>query len=69
MLSGRFPETLFFSHDLIEGAHVQVGLASDIHRHDNWSNVPEIGTVLDQAQVAFQDRPHPPREKRPLTAI
>jgi hypothetical protein len=42
MLSGRFPETPLFSHDLIEVAHFWMGLASDIHRHHNESNVPEI---------------------------
>jgi hypothetical protein len=44
MLSGRFPEMPLFSHDWIEGAHVRVGLASDIQRHDDQSNVPEIVT-------------------------
>jgi len=33
---------LLNSHDLIEGAHVRVGLANDIHRHNNQSNVPKI---------------------------
>ena len=35
ILSGQLPETLLFSHDLIEGAHIRVGLASDIQRYDN----------------------------------
>jgi hypothetical protein len=35
MLSGRFPETLLFSHDLTEAALVRVGVAGDIQRHDN----------------------------------
>ena len=30
ILNGRFPEEMLLSHDLIEGAHVGVGLASDI---------------------------------------
>ncbi len=34
VLSGRFPEGLLLSHDLIEGAHVRVGLASDIKLYD-----------------------------------
>lgn len=34
VLSGRFPEAWLLSHDLIEGAHVRVGLASDIELHD-----------------------------------
>jgi cyclic beta-1,2-glucan synthetase len=35
VLSGRFPEGLLLSHDLIEGAHVRVGLASDIELYDD----------------------------------
>ncbi len=34
VLSGRFPEATLLSHDLIEGAHVRVGLASDIELFD-----------------------------------
>ncbi len=34
VLSGRFPEECLLSHDLIEGAHVRVGLASDIELYD-----------------------------------
>ena len=34
VLSGRFPEAHLLSHDLIEGAHVRVGLASDIELLD-----------------------------------
>ncbi|MBX6771433.1 MAG: hypothetical protein IRY83_06890, partial [Chloroflexi bacterium] len=30
VLSGRFPEATLLSHDLLEGAHVRTGLASDI---------------------------------------
>ncbi|MEP7365755.1 MAG: glucoamylase family protein, partial [Acidobacteriota bacterium] len=36
ILSGRFPEGLLLSHDLIEGAHVGVGLASDIELFENF---------------------------------
>jgi len=36
ILSGRFPEALLLSHDLIEGAHVRVGLASDIELFDEF---------------------------------
>ncbi len=35
-LSGRFPEDWILSHDLIEGAHVRVGLASDIELFDDF---------------------------------
>ena len=36
VLSGRFPESWILSHDLIEGAHVRVGLASDIELYDDF---------------------------------
>ena len=36
VLSGRFPEERLLSHDLIEGAHVRVGLASDIELYDEF---------------------------------
>ena len=36
VLSGRFPESWLLSHDLIEGAHVRVGLASDIELYDEF---------------------------------
>jgi len=36
VLSGRFPEAWVLSHDLIEGAHVRVGLASDIELFDEF---------------------------------
>ena len=36
LLSGRFPEERILSHDLIEGAYVRVGLASDIELFDDF---------------------------------
>ncbi len=36
VLSGRFPDGMLLSHDLIEGAHVRVGLASDIELYDEF---------------------------------
>jgi cyclic beta-1,2-glucan synthetase len=36
ILSGKFPEQRLLSHDLIEGAHVRVGLASDIELLDEF---------------------------------
>ena len=36
VLSGRLPEEWVLSHDLIEGAHVRVGLASDIELYDEF---------------------------------
>ncbi len=36
VLSGRFPPAKLLSHDLIEGAHVRVGLASDIELLDDF---------------------------------
>jgi cellobiose phosphorylase len=34
VLSGRFPNAALLSHDLLEGAHVRVGLATDIELFD-----------------------------------
>jgi cyclic beta-1,2-glucan synthetase len=36
VLAGRFPDAWLLSHDLIEGAHVRVGLASDIELYDEF---------------------------------
>ncbi|UCF05851.1 MAG: glycosyl transferase, partial [bacterium] len=36
VLSGTFPEECLLSHDLIEGAYVRVGLASDIELYDEF---------------------------------
>jgi len=36
VLSGRFPEAHLLSHDLLEGAYVRVGLASDIELYDEF---------------------------------
>jgi cyclic beta-1,2-glucan synthetase len=36
MLCGRFPEEHLLSHDLVEGAYVRVGLASDIELYDEF---------------------------------
>ncbi|MDX9826134.1 MAG: glucoamylase family protein [Spirochaetia bacterium] len=36
IISGKFPEALLLSHDLIEGAHVRVGFASDIELYDEF---------------------------------
>ncbi|MFZ1946896.1 MAG: glycosyl transferase, partial [bacterium] len=36
VLSGTFPEECLLSHDLIEGAHVRVGLASDVELYDEF---------------------------------
>jgi len=36
VLAGRFPEATLLSHDLIEGAYVRVGLASDIELLDEF---------------------------------
>jgi len=35
-LTGRFPEQTLLSHDLIEGAHLKVGYASDIELFDDF---------------------------------
>ncbi len=36
LLAGRFPENLILSHDLLEGVHAGVGLASDIELYDEF---------------------------------
>ncbi len=36
VLAGRFPEATLLSHDLLEGSHVRVGLASDIELFDQF---------------------------------
>ena len=36
VLSSRFPEASLLSHDLLEGAHVRVGLATDIEVFDSF---------------------------------
>jgi cyclic beta-1,2-glucan synthetase len=36
VLSNRFPEASILSHDLLEGAHVRVGLASDVELFDTF---------------------------------
>jgi cyclic beta-1,2-glucan synthetase len=36
VLAGKFPEGWLLSHDLVEGAHVRVGLASDIELYDEF---------------------------------
>jgi cyclic beta-1,2-glucan synthetase len=48
VLSGRFPEEWLLSHDLIEGAHVRVGLASDIELYDEFP----------QGYVSYTGRQH-----------
>ena len=48
VLSGRFPEEWLLSHDLIEGAHVRVGLASDIELYDEFP----------QGYVSYTSRQH-----------
>ncbi len=48
VLSGRFPENRLLSHDLIEGAHVRVGLASDIELYD----------AFPQDYLSFTGRQH-----------
>ena len=48
VLSGRFPEAHLLSHDLIEGAHVRVGLATDI----------ELLDVFPSSYIAWWNRQH-----------
>ena len=53
VLSGRFPEAWLLSHDLIEGAHVRVGLASDIELYDEF---PQDYAKLHQAGAPLDSR-------------
>jgi hypothetical protein len=48
LLSGRFPEAHLLSHDLLEGVHVRVGLASDI----------ELLDVFPSTYIAWWTRQH-----------
>ncbi len=48
VLSGRFPQAHLLSHDLLEGAHVRVGLATDI----------ELLDVFPSSYIAWWNRQH-----------
>ena len=48
LLSGRFPEAHLLSHDLLEGVHVRVGLATDI----------ELLDVFPSSYTAWWNRQH-----------
>src|SRR5438874_518421 len=48
LLSGRFPTAHLLSHDLLEGCHVRVGLATDI----------ELLDVLPNSYIAWWSRQH-----------
>ena len=67
VLSGRFPEAWLLSHDLIEGAHVRVGLASDIELYDEFPQdylsyiKREHRWIRGDWQIADWIMPHVPR--------
>lgn len=48
VLTNRFPEAHLLSHDLLEGAHVRVGFASDIELHD----------LFPKDYIAYSSRQH-----------
>ena len=48
VLEGRFPESHLLSHDLIEGAHVRVGLVSDV----------ELFDLFPRDYVSYSSRQH-----------
>ncbi|MGH2353733.1 MAG: glycosyl transferase, partial [Chloroflexota bacterium] len=48
VLDGRFPDALLLSHDLLEGAHVRVGLATDI----------ELFDLFPSSYLAYSRRAH-----------
>ncbi len=78
VLAGRFPEGLLLSHDLIEGAHLRVGLASDIELFDEFPQ-DYLGFIRRQHrwirgdwQIARWIMPHVPapggtRDRNPLS--
>jgi cyclic beta-1,2-glucan synthetase len=80
LLKGRFPDATILSHDLIEGAHVGVGLATDI---ELFEHLPiDYGSFADREhrwirgdwQIARWTMPSVPvaggkRERNPLTFI
>ncbi len=80
LLSGRFPENRILSHDLIEGAYVRVGLASDIELFDDFPSRYEAYSnrahrwIRGDWQIAswlFSHVPQPGggHEKNPLSAL
>ena len=67
VLANRFPESRILSHDLIEGAHVRVGLASDIELFDEFPQDYQsyIKTASSVGQGRLADRGvGPPRGSR-----
>src|SRR5207248_8247800 len=48
LLSGRFPTAHLLSHDLLEGCHVRVGLATDI----------ELLDIFPNSYIAWWSRQH-----------
>ena len=77
VLGNRFPDATLLSHDLIEGAHVRVGLASDIVLLDDFPPQYQASLKRDHrwmrgdwqiADWAFGSVPTPRgREKNPLS--
>ena len=56
ILNGRFPEQRLLSHDLIEGAHVGVGLATDVELFEQFPvrlyELQQAATPLDPRRLA-----------------
>ena len=52
ILSGRFPEAHLLSHDLLEGSHVRVALATDIELLDVFRPVTSRGGIGNTAGSA-----------------
>ncbi len=79
VLGGRFPDATLLSHDLIEGAHVRVGLASDIVLLDDFPPQYQASIKRDHrwtrgdwqiADWAFGSVPTPRgREKNPISGF
>ena len=79
VLGGRFPDATLLSHDLIEGAHVRVGLASDIVLLDDFPPQYQASIKRDHRWTrgdwqildwAFGSVPTPRgREKNPISGF
>ena len=79
VLGGRFPDATLLSHDLIEGAHVRVGLASDIVLLDDFPPQYQASIKRDHRWTrgdwqildwAFGSVPTPRgRERNPLSGF
>jgi len=75
VLADRFPENLLLSHDLIEGAHLRVGMASDIQLLEDFPSGYDAYIqrqhrwVRGDWQISAWLLPFTPRGRNPLPLI